>query len=132
MTVSSIAELESALMSELNSAMNDAAVDIWVDTKDEVKKFYSQGEPLKQYSRTGKLGETPDVTDIATGGKSVSFEVYLRTDFGYSTGTFSMAQVQTNAEAGTAGIKGKPGFWASAEEKMEKTFENIMRKHFPG
>lgn len=130
MTAHSMAELEKMLMDEITDAMNEASVLIWKDTQDEVTAFYSQGEPLKRYVRTHTLERTPDATPVVTSGKQASFEVYLHNDFGYSTGTFSMADVLTNAEAGTAGIKGKSGFWKRSESKMQKTLDSALGKHF--
>ena len=130
MTARSIAELERMLMDRLTDAMNEASVLIWKDTQDEVTDFYSQGEPLVRYVRTHTLERTPDATPVVTSGKQSSFEVYLHNDFGYSTGTFSMAEVLENAEAGTAGIKGKSGFWQRSENKMQKTLDSTLGKHF--
>lgn len=130
MTASSMAELEKMLMSKLSGAMNEASVLMWRDTQDEVSKFYSQGEPLAQYVRTHTLDRTPDATPVVTSGKQASFEVYLHNDFGYSTGTFSMTEVLTNAEAHGAGIKGKPQFWANSKKRMGKTFYDTLSKHF--
>ncbi len=133
MVVHSIAELERALMAELSDAMNEASVMMWQDTQEEVSKFYSQGgDSLVRYVRTHTLEQTPDATPVKTSGNTSSFEVYLHQDFGYSTGSFSMARVQESAEAGKDGIKGKPGFWDASEKKMKVTFNDIMSKHFSG
>ena len=130
MTAHSMAELERMLMDELTDAMNEASVLMWKDTQDEVTAFYSQGTPKKYIPRTHTLERTPDATPVVTSGKQVSFEVYLHDDFGYSTGTFSMADVLKNAEAHTAGILGKPGFWQRSEAKMQKTLDSVLGKHF--
>ena len=132
MTAHSMAELEKMLMDEITDAMNEASVQMWQDTQNEVTAFYSQGTPKKYIPRTHTLERTPDATPVVTSGKQASFEVYLHDDFGYSTGTFSMADVLKNAEAHTAGILGKPGFWEASKKKMETTFENVMSKHFSG
>lgn len=129
MSAHSMAELEKQIMEKLTDAMNEASVLMWNDTQTEVSKFYTQGSP-KRYKRTHKLESTPDATPVVTSGKEVSFEVYLDKSHGYTTGTFSMADVLTNAENHTAGILGKPQFWKNSEEKMGKTFENTLRKYF--
>ena len=132
MEARSMAELERMIMAELTDAMNEASVQMWQDTQNEVSDFYSQGEPLKRYVRTYTLEQTPDATPVVTSGKQVSFEIYLHDDFGYRTGSFSMADVLECAEAGKAGIKGKSGFWEASKKKMETTFKNVMSQHFSG
>lgn len=128
MTVNSLAALEKQLMDKLSEAMNEAGAQMWIDTDEEVKDFYSQGEP--KYVRTGKLGSTPSSTPVSVSGKSVSFEIYLDSSRGYSTGSFSMSEVLTNAEAHTAGIVGKPGFWERSKKKMEATLTKVIGAAF--
>lgn len=129
MVANNMTELNNMLMNQLISAMNDASVVMYMDTQKEVDKFYSRGNP-KQYVRTGTLGNTPDASPLSVGGNQVSFKVFLDKSHGYRTGTFSMSDVLTNAEAHTAGILGKPKFWANSEKRMEKTFEKTIKKYF--
>lgn len=129
MVANNMTELNNMLMNQLITAMNDASVAMYMDTQKEVDKFYSQGSP-KQYVRTGTLGNTPDASPLSVGGNQVSFEVFLDKSHGYRTGTFSMSEVLTNAEAHTAGILGKPKFWANSEKRMGNTFERTIKKYF--
>ena len=129
MTAHSMAELERMIMDRITDAMNEASVLMWDDTQKEVSAFYTQGSP-KKYKRTYTLEKTPDATPVSVSGKQASFEIFLDKTHGYRTGTFSMSDVLTNAEAHTAGILGKPQFWANSEKRMEKTFEKTMKKFF--
>lgn len=129
MVATSIAELESMLMNRLQSAMSEASSLILTDMQQETSAFYSQGSP-KIYKRTGTLGNTPKVSPLSGGGKQISFKAYLDKSRGYRTGTFSMSDVLTNAEAHTAGILGKPNFWANSEKRMKNTLDKTMRSFF--
>ena len=124
-----MAQLDRMLMNHLRKAMSVASVKMLADTQKETANFYTGGNP-KCYVRTGALGDTPKSKPLSVGSNQVSFEIYLDDSHGYSTGTFSMGDVLTNAEAHTAGIKGKPKFWANSKKRMEKTFNATMRSFF--
>lgn len=131
MVANNMSELEHMLMERLKLAMDDASILMLDDTQKEVKKFYTRGKP-KLYSRTGTLGNTPDVSPLSVSGKQVSFKVFLDQSHGYRTGTFSMGEVLEHAESThyRAGILGKPKFWMDSEKRMKKTFERTIKKYF--
>ena len=129
MVATNMSELNRMLMNQLQAAMSEASSLMLADMRKETAAFYSQGSP-KMYKRTGTLGSTPKVSPLSVGGTQISFDAYLDKSRGYRTGTFSMSDVLTNAEAHTAGILGKPKFWANSEKRMEKTFEKTMKRFF--
>lgn len=140
MTVNNMRQLEQMLLKEAQKAMTVASDKILADMYDETGKFYTKGSP-KMYQRTGALGDTPRTTAISTSGKTVSFDAYLDTSHGYTTGSNpSMLQVLNLANYGTPfttknGYPAKPtlgqkGFWERAEKKMQKTLDRTMSKFF--
>lgn len=129
MVANNMSELNTMLMNHLNMAMTSARGQMLDDMKKETSAFYTMGSP-KMYKRTGTLGNTPRVSPLSVGANQVSFDAYLDQSHGYSTGTFSMNEVLTNAEAHTAGILGKPHFWENSEKRMKKTFEKTIKRFF--
>lgn len=140
MTANNMRELEQMLLREARKAMVVASDKILADMYDETEKFYTKGNP-KMYQRTGALGDTPKTTAISSFGNEVSFDAYLDTSHGYTTGSKpSMTQVLNLANYGTPFTTkndypskptlGKKGFWERAEKKMQRTLDRTMKKFF--
>ena len=133
------AELEKMIMDQVQKAMQATQVKIKADMLKETQAFYSQGSP-KLYTRTGQLGSSPRTTPVVIGGNSASFEAYLQlgsyhvpneafTSRGWAS-CFSPLEVMTAAEAGTAHIKGKSGFWERSLQHMEKDINTVFGRYF--
>jgi len=133
------AELEKMIMDQVQKAMQATQVKIKADMLKETKAFYSQGSPIL-YTRTGQLGSSPRTTPVVVGGNSASFEAYLQlgsyhvpneafTSRGWAS-YFSPLEVMTAAEAGTAHIKGKSGFWERSLQHMEKDVNTVFGRYF--
>ena len=133
------AELEKMIMDQVQKAMQATQVKIKADMLKETKAFYSQGSPIL-YTRTGQLGSSPRTTPVVVGGNSASFEAYLQlgsyhvpneafTSRGWAS-YFSPLEVMTAAEAGTAHIKGKSGFWERSLQHMEKDINTVFGRYF--
>ena len=133
------AELEKMIMDQVQKAMQATQVKIKADMLKETKAFYSQGSPIL-YTRTGQLGSSPRTTPVVIGGNSASFEAYLQlgsyhvpneafTSRGWAS-YFSPLEVMTAAEAGTAHIKGKSGFWERSLQHMEKDVNTVFGRYF--
>ena len=133
------AELEKMIMDQVQKAMQATQVKIKADILKETQAFYSQGSP-KLYTRTGQLGSSPRTTPVVMGGNSASFEAYLQlgsyhvpneafTSRGWAS-YFSPLEVMTAAEAGTAHIKGKSGFWERSLQHMEKDINTVFGRYF--
>ena len=133
------AELEKMIMDQVQKAMQATQVKIKADMLKETQAYYSQGSP-KLYTRTGQLGSSPRTTPVVMGGNSSSFEAYLQlgsyhvpnevfTSRGWSS-YFSPLEVMTAAEAGTAHIKGKSGFWQRSLQHMERDINTVFGRYF--
>ena len=133
------AELEKMIMDQVQKAMQATQVKIKADMLKETKAFYSQGSPIL-YTRTGQLGSSPRTTPVVVGGNSASFEAYLQlgsyhvpneafTSRGWAS-YFSPLEVMTAAEAGTAHIKGKSGFWERSLQHMERDINTVFGRYF--
>lgn len=133
------AELEKMIMDQVQKAMQATQVKIKADMLKETQAFYSQGSPIL-YTRTGQLGSSPRTTPVVMGGNSASFEAYLQlgsyhvpneafTSRGWAS-YFSPLEVMTAAEAGTAHIKGKSGFWERSLQHMEKDVNTVFGRYF--
>ena len=133
------AELEKMIMDQAQKAMQATQVKIQADMLKETQAFYSQGSPIL-YTRTGQLGSSPKTTPVVMGGNSASFEAYLQlgsyhvpneafTSRGWAS-YFSPLEVMTAAEAGTAHIKGKSGFWERSLKHMESDVKTVFGRYF--
>ena len=109
------------------TAAGIAAENINNTMKKEMADFYTEGNPV-MYERTGALGETSRVSGIKSDGTSAGFDAYLDQSHSYTTGTWSMAKVQENAENGTGGILGKSGFWARIKAEIPKDLSDACKK----
>ena len=138
-TANNVAELEKMIMDQVQKAMQATQVKIKADMLKETKAFYSQGSP-RLYTRTGQLGNSPRTTPVVVGGNSASFEAYLQlgsyhvpneafTSRGFAS-YFSPLEVMTAAEAGTANIKGKSGFWERSLQHMERDINTVFGRYF--
>ena len=133
------AELEKMIMDQVQKAMQATQVKIKADMLKETQAFYSQGSPIL-YTRTGQLGSSPRTTPVVMGGNSASFEAYLQlgsyhvpneafTSRGWAS-YFSPLEVMTAAEAGTAHIKGKSGFWERSLKHIESDVKTVFGRYF--
>ena len=138
-TANNSAELEKMIMDQVQKAMQATQVKIKADMLKETKAFYSKGSP-RLYTRTGQLGNSPRTTPVVIGGNSASFEAYLQlgsypvpneafTSRGFAS-YFSPLEVMTAAEAGTANIKGKSGFWERSLKHMESDIKTVFGRYF--
>lgn len=136
----SMAELERMIMDEMQRAMTVVHAKSEQDTRNEVQSFYSQGSPTI-YKRTGKLGSSVRSKGVSRSGKRVSFFIWLDRTYNYTVPNpdfiekgfasyFSTPMVFEAAEAGTANIKGKSGFWARSEEKIESNLNSTFASFF--
>lgn len=139
-TATSFSQLQEMMKKELRAAMHETQDKVLNVMKQEVSSFYSMGNP-KIYDRTGTLESSPRVTGVNGGGTYYEFEAYLDTGLGYlvpnpaftSLGFasyFSTLEVYTAAENHTAGVLGRPGFWARSEAKFQQELDNSIRSHF--
>ena len=138
MIAKNMAEIEKMLMKEMRKSMNVASEKILADMYEETEGFYSGKEP-KMYERTGALGDTPRVTSINQSGNELEFTAYLDKNYKYTTGKSpTMEDILNLANDGIVNSSvgylrntvGKKGFWERAEKKMERSFNNTMRKFF--
>ena len=122
--------IEAEIRAKMMDAMNETESKSYEDADRHVSSdFYSQGSPT-MYERTGTLGGTARSTGVQGGGNSVSADIYLDTGISYSTGTYSGAQVISEAEVGGSGILGKPGFWKDTEEDIQKNLDAAFGSRF--
>ena len=129
-----IAELQTAIMKEIQKAMLVSEKKALADMYEETGGFYTGGEP-KMYQRTGALGDTPKTTAQTVSGNEVSFEAYLDQGHVYSTGKRpTMNAVLHLANEGSyPGLRpavGRTQFWDRAEKKIEQDFNNTMGSFF--
>lgn len=135
-----MAELSSMIMREVRNAMVEAHAKSVSDTEQEVNSFYSQGSPLI-YERTGKLGNSVRNTNVSSSGNSCTFSIWLDQDYSYDmpntaftdlgfASYFTTPMVLEAAEAGTARIKGKPGFWNRSTNKIENNLKTSFASRF--
>lgn len=140
MIANNMRELEQMLLKEMRKAMVVTSDKVLADMYDETEKFYTKGKP-KMYKRTGALGDTPKTTALSAVGNEVSFDAYLDTSGGYTSGSKpSMTQVLNLANYGTPfttknGYPSKPtlgqkGFWERAEKKMQDTLDKTLKQYF--
>ena len=121
------AELEKMIMDQVQKAIQATQVKIKADMLKETKAFYSQGSPIL-YTRTGQLGSSPRTTPVVQlGSYHVPNEAF--TSRGWAS-YFSPLEVMTAAEAGTAHIKGKSGFWERSLQHMEKDVNTVFGRYF--
>lgn len=136
----SMAELEQMIGDKMRQAMVAAQTKAFQDVKTEVQSFYSVGSP-KIYSRTGKLGNSPKSSGVSGGGNQVSFDIWLDQGYGYLvpnpaftsigfSSYFTTPEVLEAAEAGTAHILGKSGFWARSESKIQSDLDSTFAVYF--
>jgi len=147
----SLAELQRAILKEMESAMNSASKEIEDTVKQDVQSFYSSGSPV-MYVRTGKLGKTPKTSPISNNGASeISFKAYLDQNGGYPSITYtyrdghqttskapSMTDVLNLTNYGTTSSSvgrlhpalGQSGYWEKALGKMQGILDKNMGSHF--
>lgn len=138
MTVRNNAELEKALMQKLKSAMQKGADRVLLDMHNELTDYYLTSTP-EMYERTGAMGNTPDTTDVAVNGNTVSFKAYYDDSGSYSTGKKpTMLDVLNLADKGITGSSvgalrpavGPQGFVERADDKIKDTMDDVLRQTF--
>ena len=128
----SMAELEQLILNEMQKAMTVVHSKSLKDTENEVQSFYSQGSP-SIYKRTGKLGKSVRNYGGSKYGKNVHFYIWLDRTYSYvvpNPSYFSTPMVFDAAEAGTANIKGRSGFWARSEQKIQSDLDSTFSSFF--
>ena len=141
-TAKNMKALKNMLLAELAAAMYEAKLKSLDALKDGTDYFY-EGTSPKMYKRTGKLGNTPSVTNVdlrSTGSSmSASFNAYLDASGGYTTGKKpSMKSVLELANYGISPTEpdhlratvGNRGFWEKSEENIEQILNETIAKHF--
>lgn len=139
MNAKNMDELTAMLKKEATKAMRVASEKALADMYDETGGFYTGTEPT-MYIRTGALGDTPRTTAISISGNEISFKAYLDTNHVYSTGkkptmldilNLTKSKPEHNSSVGyLRGVCGKIGYWERAEGKMERDFDETLRKFF--
>lgn len=134
-------QLEHEIMLDVKNAMMVVQLRAETVMKEELFGFYAGGHP-KLYVRTGQLGNSSRVSPLSVSGTTAEFRAYLDkasvhyvvpnkafTDRGYSS-YFSTDEVFDAAEAGTAGIVGRPGFWKRSEQRFEQELNKALGQYF--
>lgn len=140
MNAKNMSELETMLKKEIEKAMRVTSEKVLEDMYDETGKFYT-GEQPTMYVRTGALGDTPRTTAISTLGNTISFEAYLDTNHVYDTGkkptmldilNLTKSVPERHSSVGYLGgnVRGRTGFWERSLERMERDFDETLRKFF--
>lgn len=139
MAAKNMKQIESMLMQEIERSMNEASKKALEDMKEEVAGFYAGGTPT-MYERTGALGDTPKITKPSASGRTVSFDAYLDENHKYTTGknptmedvlNLTKATPVHNSSVGyLRSVRGRVGFWERAKDKMERDFNETLRKTF--
>ena len=130
--------IKAALHNDMANKMSRLAKQVKIDMQEETWDFYSGGSP-EVYQRTGHLGNTPEVSPIESTLGSIEFTAYLNQDYTYGTGDNpSMTQVLDLANSGIPWTTkrggqarptvGKSGFWERAQDRMDKSWNSIMKK----
>lgn len=132
--VRSIAELEKAIMRDMENAMKSVEAYALADLYEATGKFYGGGEP-KMYVRTGALANTPMTTKPARSGHIISFEAKLNDSGGYSTGKSpSMGAVLKLTNDGKyPGLRpavGTTHYWQDAEMNIEEDLNKVFSRAF--
>lgn len=139
MAANNLAELEKELNKELRKSMIEAKNKALADMEEETSDYYEGTDPT--YVRTYALRDTPKTSDLSIKNNDISFNAYLDQTHQYTTGDNpTMAKVLNLANYGkpwkTASgalarqTVGKKGFWERAENKMEKSLDDIISKNF--
>ena len=131
---SSPAELEQQIMEKMKTAANMARLKTVVHMRVALQSFYAGGHPV-MYKRTGQLGNTPIVTTVSGGGRSLTYDAYLNEGGGYSTGCKpSMSAVLQLANYGSYGglrpTVGASGFWERALTHIENDLNSSFAIFF--
>lgn len=129
MSASSLGELEAMIRQEMKNAILDAATQSQLIMHDAINYFYAGGTP-KMYSRTGALGQTPQV-DITSDG----FTAYLNDSGSYTSGKRpTMAQVlrltNNGSAAGLRPAVGATGYWKKAEREIKDAVNDAFSHYF--
>lgn len=136
-------QLEHEIMLDVKNAMMVVQLRSETVMKEELFGFYAGGHP-KLYVRTGQLGNSSRVSPLSVSGTTAEFRAYLdKASVHYVVpnplfappGTtwnshFTTDEVFDAAEAGTAGIVGRPGFWKRSEQRFEQELNNALGQYF--
>ena len=123
---SSWSALESALQTELESAMGQAESLCYLDAVKNTSD-YRQVQP-KVYVVTGQLENSARSTGVSGGGNRYNFDIYDDMAFNNDTGTWSTPKVFSVAEVG--GLINPGGFWEKTEEDIQKNIDAVFGAHF--
>lgn len=139
MAVKNLKQLKSVAMREVRKSMAEASKKALEDMNEEAKGFYTGKQPT-MYKRTGALGDTPKTTPLSVSGNEISFKAYLDEEHQYTTGknptmedvlNLTKAVPDHNSSVGyLRSVRGKIRFWERAKEKMERDFNETLRKTF--
>ena len=147
---SNLADLQKAIMKEVESAMNSASKEIEALMQKETQGFYAAGSPV-MYRRTGQLGRTPQVSGMELSATSAGFKAYLDPAGGYPSITYtywdgnqttskapSMTDVLNLTNYGTTSSSvgylhpalGRGGYWERSLAQMQNILDKNIGSHF--
>lgn len=124
-----IEDIKKDMQKKLNSTIKEVSTESLHIMQNELNNFYAGGIP-QYYKRTGTLGSSPEVKDMYATVNEAGVTVGLDQSIGYSTGTFSGAEVIDAAEYGRSGIVGHGGFWRRSEAEIKNAVDNAIRRNF--
>lgn len=139
MAAKNMKQIETILRKEVRKSMERVSQKALEDIYEETGNFYTGKEP-RLYERTGALGDTPRTTSLTVSGNKISFNAYLDKNHKYTTGknptmedilNLTKATPVHNSSVGyLRSVRGKVGFWERAKDKMERDFNETLRKTF--
>lgn len=124
-----IEDIKKDLQRKLTSTIREVSAESLLIMDSELNSFYAGGTP-QYYNRTGTLGNSPEVKDMYATKNEAGVTVGLDQSIGYSTGTFTGAEVIDAAEYGRSGIVGRGGFWRRSEAEIHNAVDNAVRRNF--
>lgn len=124
-----IEDIKKDLQRKLTSTIREVSAESLLIMDSELNSFYAGGTP-QYYNRTGTLGNSPEVKDMYATKNEAGVTVGLDQSIGYSTGTFTGAEVIDAAEYGRSGIVGRGGFWRRSEVEIRNAVDNAVRRNF--
>lgn len=139
MAAKNMKQIEFMLKKEVQKSMERVSKRALEDMYEETGNFYTGKEP-EMYERTGALGDTPRITSLSVSRNEISFNAYLDEKHKYTTGknptmedilNLTKATPVHNSSVGyLRSVRGKIGFWDRAKDKIERDFNEILRKTF--
>lgn len=139
MAAKNMKQIETMLRKEVRKSMECVSQKALEDMYEETGNFYTGKEPIL-YERTGALGDTPRTTTLTISGNEISFNAYLDENHRYTTGknptmedVFNLTKttpVHNSSVGYLRSVRGRVGFWERAKDKMERDFNETLRKTF--